>query len=79
MKLNYGDRVIITEKPGQLTLVCFLGNYHDIINQAWSEKKKPKGKEERLKVLAAAAAIIREDIQSVAIDNSHYPPPGRMF
>lgn len=75
LKLNYGDKVIITEKPGQLTFVCFLDNYHDIINQAWSEKKKPEGKEERLKILAAAAAILRDDIQSVAIDNSHYPPP----
>lgn len=49
MKLNYGDKVIMTEKPGQLTFICFLDNDHDIINRAWREKKKPEGKEERLK------------------------------
>lgn len=36
-------------------------------------------KEERFRVLEAAAAIIREDIQSAVFDNSKYPPPGRMF
>lgn len=29
--------------------------------------------------MKAAAAIIREDIQSVVIDNDNYPPPSQMF
>lgn len=29
--------------------------------------------------MEAAAAIIRNDIQSAVFDNSEYPPPGRMF
>lgn len=49
-----------------------------MLNQAWSEKKS-NNKEERFNILEAVAAIIREDIQSVVTDNSHYPPPGRMF
>lgn len=36
-------------------------------------------KEERLRVLDAAAAIIRDDIQTAVFDNSNYPPPSRMF
>jgi len=32
-----------------------------------------------LRILEAAVAIIREDIQSTVLDNSNYPPPGRMF
>lgn len=79
LKLKYGNKVIITEKPGQLTFICFIDNHHDLLNQAWGEKNKSNGKEERFKILEAAAAIIRKDIQSVVIDNSHYPPPGRMF
>ena len=35
--------------------------------------------EERLRVLDAAAAIIREDIQTAVFDNSNYPPPSHMF
>lgn len=35
--------------------------------------------EERLRVLDAAAAIIREDIQTAVFDNSNCPPPSRMF
>ena len=79
LKLKYGDKIIITEKSGALTFICLIDNHHDILNQAWYEKKKINNEEERLRVIEAAASIIREDIQSAVFDNSHYPPPGRMF
>ncbi|GBP81140.1 hypothetical protein EVAR_88238_1 [Eumeta japonica] len=44
-----------------------------------TKKKKKNKTEERLRVLDAAAAIIREDIQTAVFDNSNYPPPSRMF
>lgn len=79
LKLKYGDKIIITEKPGALTFVCLINSHHEILNQSWSENKKINKQEERLKTLEAAASIIREDIQSSVFDNSYYPPPGRMF
>lgn len=79
LKLKYGSRIIITEKPGKLTFICFVDNYQDILSQAWSDNKNLNEKEKRWKTLKAAAEIIREDIQSCMFDNTMYPPPGRMF
>ncbi|CAG9828465.1 unnamed protein product [Diabrotica balteata] len=33
LKLKYGSRIIITEKPGKLTFICFIDNYQDILSQ----------------------------------------------
>ncbi|CAG4987924.1 unnamed protein product [Colias eurytheme] len=79
LKLKYGSRIIITEKPGKLTFICFVDNYQDILSEAWSNNKKLDEKENRKEILKAAAAIVREDIQSCVFDNTMYPPPGRMF
>ncbi|KAJ0169956.1 hypothetical protein K1T71_014562 [Dendrolimus kikuchii] len=78
VKVKYGDKIIITEKSGASTFICLVDNHHDILNQAWYEKKMNKT-EERLRVLDAAAAIIREDIQTAVFDNCNYPPPSRML
>ena len=79
LKVKYGNRIIITEKPEKLTFICFVDNYQDILSQAWSDKKNLNEKEERLKILKAAAAIIRDDIQSCVFGNTMYPLPSRMF
>ena len=79
LKLKYGDKLIITEKLGSSTFICLKDSQHDILNKAWYEKKNANKKEKRFRILEAAAAIIREDIQSSVFDNSNYPPPGRMF
>lgn len=34
LKLKYGSRIIITEKPGKLTFICFVDNYQDVLSQA---------------------------------------------
>ncbi|KAL4719827.1 hypothetical protein ACJJTC_012795 [Scirpophaga incertulas] len=39
-----------------------------------TKNRKQNRNEERFRVLKAAAAIIREDIQSVVIDEDNYPP-----
>lgn len=39
LKLKYGDKLIITEKSGASTFTCLKDNHHDILNQAWYEKK----------------------------------------
>lgn len=39
LKLKYGDKLIITEKSGASTFICLIDNHHDILNQAWYEKK----------------------------------------
>ncbi|KAL4718412.1 hypothetical protein ACJJTC_016033 [Scirpophaga incertulas] len=37
LKLKYGDKIIITEKKGSLTIICFIDNQYDILNKAWYE------------------------------------------
>lgn len=39
LKVKYGNRTIITEKPGKLTFICFTDNYQDISSEAWYDKK----------------------------------------
>lgn len=39
LKLRYGNKIIITEKSGTSTFICFVDNQHDIFNQSWYEKK----------------------------------------
>lgn len=77
LKLKYGNKVIFTEKP--VTYICFIDNQHDILNKAWYESRKSNEKKEKFRLLKAAAAIIREDIQALVFDNRDYPPPNRMF
>lgn len=41
LKLKYGDKIIITEKSGTSTFICFLDNHYDILNRAsWGKKYK---------------------------------------
>ncbi|CAH2083873.1 unnamed protein product [Euphydryas editha] len=46
LKLKYGDKVIITEKPGHLTFISFTDNHYTLLNQAWSEKKNKSKRRE---------------------------------
>lgn len=39
LKVTYGSRIIITEDPGKLTILCFGDNYQDILSQATSNIK----------------------------------------
>ncbi|KAG8180207.1 hypothetical protein JTE90_027919 [Oedothorax gibbosus] len=70
LKLKYGNKIIITEKPGRLTFILFIDNKLDILSTVWYENKKENEGEERFRILKAAAAIIREDIQSAVFDNN---------
>lgn len=79
LKSKYGNRIIITEKLGSSAFICFIDNQHDVLSKAWYEKKKENEMEERLRILKAAAAIVREDIQSIVFDTDNYPPPTQMF
>ena len=76
---RYGKRIIITTKSKSSSIICFTDAHHDILSKAWYENKKANEKYERLRILEAAAAIIREDIRSVPINNDYYPPTNQMF
>ncbi|KAE9525653.1 hypothetical protein AGLY_014180, partial [Aphis glycines] len=79
LKLKYDNRIIITEKQGSLTIICFIDKQYDVLNKVWYDSKKQNIGEERFRILKAAATILREDIQSVVCDTKNYPPPSQMF
>ena len=33
LKVKYGSRIIITEKPGKLTFICFVDNYQNNVQK----------------------------------------------
>ena len=33
LKAKYGSRIIVTEKPGKLTFICFVDNYQDNVQK----------------------------------------------
>lgn len=73
---KYKERLIISQLHSHKTVLCFKEVGNKILNSAWYESSM-RGKtaeEERLRVVRAAAAIIKEDIQSRAYDTSQYPP-----
>ncbi|KAL4112100.1 hypothetical protein QTP88_015948 [Uroleucon formosanum] len=76
---RYGKDIIITTKHAKLTIICFLDTQKKILCQSWYENKKSNVLEERLRVVEAAAAIIRVDIRSVLINTDTYPPVNQMF
>ena len=51
----------------------------NILSKVWFENKKNTSEEERLRVVEAAAAIIREDIRSFIVETGSYPPPSKML
>lgn len=71
LNLKYYNRIIITEKQGSLTIICFIDKQHDVLNKAWYDSKKQNIGEERFRILKTAAAILREDIQSVVCTVRH--------
>ncbi|CAI6376577.1 unnamed protein product [Macrosiphum euphorbiae] len=80
LKLKYGSRIIITEKQGSLTIICFIDTQHDVLNKFWQDSKQQNLNEERFRILNTAAEILREDnIQSVVCNTKNYPPPSQMF
>lgn len=75
LERKYGDRILIT--PGvnrfKLPVVCFRETGYKIINQAWYENRAKSEEEERLRIVAKAVEIIRQDIQSQVYSTDTYP------
>lgn len=71
---KYGDDIVIGAVSGHPTLVCFRDTGSRLLLDSWYNKeKKEDRREERARVVRAAAAIIREDIRSKVYETDHYP------
>ena len=78
LKARFGDDVVITDLPGRgkKPVVCLRTTGHKIIDKAWYQQKCSDPDDERLRIVKAAAAIVRADICSSAYDTQFYLAPG---
>ena len=76
---HFGDDVIITSLHGRKPVVCFRDTGFKIINSSWYTQKSQDPAEERLRIVKTAAAIIREDIRSMAYITDAYAPADTAF
>lgn len=66
------NTVIITEVPGKPAVLCLKNKCDELISDEWF-KNNTNTEEKRLKVLKAAAEILKEDIRSMVCDVDTYP------
>ena len=62
----FGEQIIVTSAPGRKNLVCFRDTAHKILTASWYTERAKDSNDERRRIVETAAAIVREDIRSVA-------------
>lgn len=72
LKAHYGDAICMTSKCGKWT-VCFRGTASRILNDNWYKDRLKNGTDERMRIVKAAAIIIKEDIYSLTCEYDNYP------
>jgi hypothetical protein len=73
LKKRYGEEVIITSHRPKGTTVCFRDTGYKLLTNSWYNDRKVDKQQERLRIVQAAADIIREDIRSEYHDVTSYP------
>lgn len=71
---KYGEDIIITKNQKKVSIVCFQSTGYKILSDHWYAQKKADADQKRLRIITAAAAIIREDIRTQIYETSSYPP-----
>lgn len=79
LKQKYGDRIIITQNQKNAPVVCFREMGMKILINSWYTMKKNDEREERLRIVETAAAIIKEEIHSKVYENDSYPSTDNFF
>ena len=70
---RYGCNVVVAVKAGGKTIVCFQRTAVRILSDKWCSERKSDPSSERLRVVKAAAAIIRQDIRGAVFNTQLYP------
>lgn len=75
LREHYGDDISIVESSSsKKTVVCFKNTHYKILSDAWYGRKLSDPQEERIRIITAAADIVREDIRSQVYNLAEYPP-----
>lgn len=73
LKEKYGNDIILSTNKNKVCIVCFRNTGYKILTNHWYEQKNADEHQERLRIIKAAAAIIREDIRTQIYDTLSYP------
>lgn len=69
---HYGENVILTTKHKQ-AVFSFRDSLQDVLTDSWYTKRQQSNVKERDRIIEAAVAIIRQDIQSQVYEIDEYP------
>lgn len=70
---RYGERILFAHRHSHNTILCFRDVGCKILNESWYISRRANEENERLRVVEAAAAIIKKDIQSQVYETDFYP------
>lgn len=68
----YGSNIIITDLPGRSKIISFRMATYRILHDMWYEERKSNPEEGQLRVVSAAAEIIRTDIRGFVYNLGEY-------
>lgn len=69
---HFKTRMVISNTTGRRNIICLSNTAHRIMD-AWYKDRDSKSETEKLRIVLAAADIIKEDIQKKAYDITKYP------
>ncbi|KAK3923560.1 Tyrosine--tRNA ligase [Frankliniella fusca] len=78
LKEKYQEEVIFTDFPGKNSVFCFRGTANRFVYDHWHDERKKSGDDDRVRIVKAAAKIIREDIRLRAFDMNTYLVGGEL-
>ncbi|KAE8743262.1 hypothetical protein FOCC_FOCC011142 [Frankliniella occidentalis] len=73
LKDKYNKRVIVVERPGKSSILCFLGKHFDAVGEAWYANRAKSEQDERRRIVEKAAEIIYSDISAMWQDPEQFP------
>ena len=76
---NYKDEIVISNKFGKSSIVCFKKKENEILTAKWYQERLQDDTQEEFRILKAAAEIIRRHIRGTPCDKEHYPASDQMF
>lgn len=76
---KYGERVVFATLPSKKTFICLRDTAEKILNDKWYQAKEEDEENERLRIVKAAAAIIKEDIALKLFEVGQCPAPGSLM
>lgn len=72
---KYGDHLFFAEIAGKSNVICFRNMASCIINEQWYNKKQTSIEDESVRVITAAAKLIRSEIREMTCDMMSYLTP----